>query len=82
MSEQRMKVHLRVWGVAQFDADRARQDATVRAAEQDWDIVDLETTTKARNPIPRRDTSALVQGKAYNHAWALYRADPQPTPEG
>ena len=75
MGEQRRKVRLEAWGLTAFDATRARQDATVSAAEADWEIVEVKATDAQRNPIPRRDRSALLQGKEHNRAWALYPAE-------
>lgn len=71
---QRKPVRLKVWGQRDWDVDRARQDATVEAAERDWVIVETVELRGAPNPIPRKDRDAISQSKKFNRAWAFYPA--------
>lgn len=77
MAAQRTPMRLKVWGQRDWDVDRARADATVQAAERDWEIVELEELRGAPNPIPRRDRDAVSQTKKFNRAWAFYPVEAQ-----
>lgn len=72
----RTPVRLRVWGLSEWDATRARQDATVEAAERDWEIVKVESSTGRPNPLRPRDYSALHIGERNYRAWAFYAIKP------
>lgn len=72
-------VRLKYWGLTRWDADRARQDATVEAGERDWEIVESERSTGSPNPLRPRDYSALHYTARFNRAWAFYNAD-EPSP--
>lgn len=81
MAVERTPVLLRVWGRTDFDRDRARADASVEAATRDWEIVETQQSSGGRNPIPRRDRTALGEFGHYNRAWAIYPAQ-APVDEG
>lgn len=77
MAVQRTPMRLKVWGQRDWDVDRARADATLEAAERDWEIVETLELRGAPNPIPRRDRDAVSQSKKFNRAWAFYPAGDQ-----
>lgn len=76
MVAQRTPVDLKVWGLTKWDADRGRQDATIEAAERDWDIVDVQESTGSPNPLRPRDYSSLHRGERFNRAWVFCRHEP------
>lgn len=70
------KVDLRLWGLRKWDAQRAQEEAELEAAEQGWEIVNIDASTGNPNPLRPRDYSALRLHERSYRAWAFHDHKP------